>query len=162
MIVRPARPEDAPEMASLINEIIAAAGTTAYEDPFTPAKMLENYIAAPLLISCHVAEAQGVIQGFQAIWHPKPDSGVPGGWAIIATFAKKGGTQRGIGSSLFEATKSAARAAGITSIDATIRADNAGGLAFYSSRGFVDYDRLQAVPLKDGTPVDRIRKRFDL
>jgi ribosomal protein S18 acetylase RimI-like enzyme len=47
-------------------------------------------------------------------------------------------------------------------IDATIRADNTGGLAFYSRQGFVDYDRLVGVPLEDGTPVDRLRKRFDI
>ena len=162
MIVRPARLSDAAEMTVLINEIIAAGGTTAYEDPFTGDSMAANYIAAPLLIACHVAEVDGKVQGFQALWHPRPDSAVPDGWAIIATFAKLGGSQRGIGSALFEATKTAARAAGVTTIDATIRADNSGGLAFYSSRGFVDYDRLIDVPLKDGRPVDRVRKRFDL
>ena len=47
-------------------------------------------------------------------------------------------------------------------IDATIRADNTGGLAFYGRMGFTDYDCVAGVPLKDGTLVDRIRKRFDL
>jgi L-amino acid N-acyltransferase YncA len=162
MIIRLARPEDAAEMAALINEIIKAGGTTAYEDPFTPETMAENYIKAPLLIACHVAEVDGAVQGFQALWRPLPDDTVPTDWAIIATFAKLGGTQRGVGSALFEATKATARAVGVKVIDATIRADNSGGLAFYSSRGFVDYDRLLGVPLKDGTPVDRVRKRYDL
>jgi len=34
-------------------------------------------------------------------------------------------------------------------IDATIRADDTGGLAFYARQGFVDYDRLVGVP-RDG------------
>jgi hypothetical protein len=28
--------------------------------------------------------------------------------------------------------------------------------------GFIDHEIVPAVPLKDGTPVDRIRKRFAL
>jgi ribosomal protein S18 acetylase RimI-like enzyme len=73
-----------------------------------------------------------------------------------------GQTRGGVGSALFEETKKAARAAGVRTIDATIRADNTGGLAFYTRMGFVDYDRRVGVPLKNGTPVDRVRKRFDV
>ncbi len=47
-------------------------------------------------------------------------------------------------------------------IDATIRADNASGLAYYKAMGFTDWDVLRDVPLSDGRVVDRIRKRFDL
>lgn len=71
-------------------------------------------------------------------------------------------TWRGVGAALFALTVEAAGAAGINTIDATIRADNAGGLAFWSRLGFVDYAVLRARPLKDGTPMDRITKRFDL
>ena len=51
---------------------------------------------------------------------------------------------------------------GREAINATIRADNAGGLAFYTKQGFVDYGVTPAVPLADGTPVDRVHKRFSL
>lgn len=91
-----------------------------------------------------------------------PDDPLPEGWATIGTFARVGLTQRGVGRALFAETLKAARAAGIKVIDATIRADNAGGLAFYARQGFVDYDRLIGVPLNDGTPVDRVRKRFEV
>ena len=63
---------------------------------------------------------------------------------------------------LFSATRFAAKAAEVKTIDATIRADNVGGLKYYSGLGFTDYDVLKQIPLNDGTPVDRIRKRFDL
>jgi L-amino acid N-acyltransferase YncA len=163
---RPARPEDAPAMCAILNAIIAIGGTTAYEDPFDPATMTANYIAAPLLVSCTLAQLDGQPAGFQALWHPDPartDLGaLPPGWAAIASFVKVGVTGRGIGRTLFAATLAQARAAGIATIDATIRADNGSGLTFYTALGFRDYAVIPAVPLKDGTPVDRIRKRFDL
>jgi len=163
LTVRTARQADAAAMAELINAIIAIGGTTAYEDPFDAASMDAAYISLPQLVSCFVAETDGGIVGFQGLMRSfDPDDPLPDGWATIGTFARVGLTQRGVGGALFAATLQAARDAGISVIDATIRADNTGGLAFYSRQGFVDYDRLKAVPLKNGTPVDRIRKRLDV
>jgi L-amino acid N-acyltransferase YncA len=166
MTTRPATPSDAPAMCAILNEIIAIGGTTAYEDPFDPATMTANYIAAPLLVHCTLAESDGAPAGFQALWRADTTRtdpvALPPGWAAIASFVKVGLTGQGIGRSLFAATTAAARAAGITTIDATIRADNRSGLTFYSALGFRDYAAIPAVPLRNGTPVDRIRKRFDL
>jgi L-amino acid N-acyltransferase YncA len=160
---RPAVPSDAPAMCAILNDIIAIGGTTAYEDPFDPATMTANYITAPRLISCTLAILDDIPVGFQALWLPDPaHSDLGPGWAAIASFVKVGLTGRGVGRALFTATTAAGRAAGVTSIDATIRADNTSGLTFYSAMGFRDYAVTRAVPLKDGTPVDRIRKRFDL
>jgi hypothetical protein len=47
-------------------------------------------------------------------------------------------------------------------INATIRADNTGGLAYYAKMGFETYGITKDVPLLDGTPVDRINKRFQV
>jgi L-amino acid N-acyltransferase YncA len=163
LAVRHARREDAAEMAELINAIIAIGGTTAYEEPFEPASMDASYISLPELVSCLVAEADGGIVGFQGLMRSfDPADILPDGWATIGTFARVGLTQRGVGGALFARTLVAAREAGITVIDATIRADNTGGLAFYARQGFVDYHRLVGVPLRNGAPVDRIRKRFDI
>ena len=163
LTVRAARPSDAAAMAELLNEIIAAGGTTAYEEPFDAAMMDLHYISGPEVVCCSVAENDGRLVGFQGLfWPHDPVDPFPPGWAIIATFAKRGETGGGIGTALFARTREQARATGVTTIDATIRADNSGGLAFYARMGFADYDRLVAVPLKDGTPVDRVRKRLDL
>lgn len=163
LIVRHAARADAAEMAELINVIIAIGGTTAYEDPFDAASMDAAYISLPQLVSCFVAEVDGRIDGFQGLMRSfDPDDPLPDGWATIGTFARVGLTQRGIGAALFAETLQAARAADVDVIDATIRADNAGGLIFYSRQGFIDYGRLAGVALKDGSPVDRVRKRLDL
>jgi GNAT superfamily N-acetyltransferase len=80
----------------------------------------------------------------------------------IGTFARVGLTKKGVGSALFAAMQAEARNKGLTAINATIRADNSGGLAFYHRLGFVDHEIVRSVPLKDGTPVDRISKRYPL
>ena len=61
---------------------------------------------------------------------------------------------------MFAATRARARELGLAAINATIRADNSGGLAFYSKMGLKDYAVDRAEPLADGTPVDRIHKRY--
>ena len=161
IVVRPAHVEDAAEMAALLNAIIARGGTTAYEDPFTPERISELYLSEPPAICCFVAvdEPTGVIEGFQVLGRY---SVLPDDIGDIGTFARVGGTQRGVGTALFAATCDEARRRGLAGINATIRADNSGGLAFYSRMGFVDHHVDRAIPLKDGTPVDRISKRLSL
>ncbi len=162
LTTRRATSADAEAMASLINEIIAIGGTTAIETPFTRASMDHEFVSGPHVISCIVAEETGELLGFQILLGSTEEEPMPDGWGGIGTYARVGQTRGGVGSALFEATKQAARAAGLQTIDATIRADNTGGLTFYNRMGFIDYDRRVGVPLKDGSRVDRVRKRFDL
>ncbi len=160
LTVRDVCPEDAPELAELLNAIIARGGTTAFEVPFTADTLRDEYLIGPHMISCVVAvdEATGRLEGFQLLG----DFGDPraAGTGDIGTFVRVDGKQRGVGSALFAATCANARAAGVTTISAQIRADNSGGLTFYGKQGFVDHDVAPAVPLADGTPVDRIYKRY--
>lgn len=163
VIIRPATLADATALVDVINPIIASGGTTAHQTPFDAERLARHYIAPPLLVSCSVAEWNGVPSGFQTLmWPDEEGESFPDGWAIIASFVAQAATGNGIGRALFDATKTAALAAGVSTIDATIRADNAGGLAYYKSLGFEDYEVLSAVPLRQGGFVDRVRKRLDL
>lgn len=163
MIIRPASESDAAEMTILLNEIITAGGTTAYQTPFDKAQILEHFIALPELIGCHVAEVDGHVLGFQWLrWGNSEHDNVPRDWAIIASFVARSAAGKGIGRQLFRATIEAAQHAGVATIDAMIRADNVSGLRYYSGLGFVDYDRLKDVALSDGTRIDRVRKRFEV
>lgn len=155
--VRRAASYDTGAMARLLNQIIQRGGTTARVDPVSPDE-IAVWIAAPDAVF-HVAEAAGAVAGFQWI-EPHPD--LPPEACDIATFVAQERAGMGIGSALFAATEPAARALGYAWINATIRADNAGGLAYYQSRGFRDWTRVRAVPLKGGAPVDRVCKRYDL
>jgi L-amino acid N-acyltransferase YncA len=159
--VRPVRDGDAEELTTLLNEIIARGGTTALEDSFTPDLLARVMLIGPGVICCFVVaeRASGRLLGFQSL---EQSDDLPDGVFDIATFARVGLTQRGVGSSLFEATRAEARKQGVTAINATIRADNTGGLAFYARMGFVDHSVRHAVPLKAGALVDRISKRYVL
>ena len=159
--VRAARSEDAAGLAELLNGVIARGGTTALEEPFTPERLDAAYLTGAEVICCFVAvdPVSGRHEGFQTLGRYP---GLPDGYGDIGTFARVGGTQRGVGRALFAATEARARRLGLAGINATIRADNTGGLQFYTRLGFVDHSVRPAVPLKDGSPVDRISKRYAL
>lgn len=158
MIIRPARPEDAPAMTALLNRIIAIGGTTAHETPFTPDEVAAHYIAGEEPVCCHVALDGGLI-GFQSVGR---NTALPEGWGDIGTFVDPDRQRSGAGAALFAATVDAARAAGLVSLNATIRADNAPGLGYYARRGFTDYATDPLFALKSGRVVGRVRRRFDL
>lgn len=159
MILRPATLADVPQMRALHEAIIRIGGTTSYLTPFDEGGFIANYLTPPDTICCHVAEgAEGLI-GFQSLayW-----PALPQGWADIGTFVSPGRQRTGAGAALFAATVAAARAAGISTINAAIRADNAPGLGYYSKRGFTDYAAEPDYTLADGRKVGRVLKRFDL
>ncbi len=158
--VRAALPGDIPTMQVLLNEIIRIGGTTAYEAELTEAQVAAHFVSGPDVVLCHVALDQtGEVAGFQAL-ERRPD--LPPGIPDIATFTRRSPRLRGSGRALFATTRTAAAAHGFVAINATIRADNAGGLAYYAKMGFRRRAVEPAVPLSDGTPVDRITMQFDL
>ena len=162
--VRPAGGADTRQMAELLNALIDAGGTTALVRPVTGADIAAWMQAAPDRSAWHVAmsdadaETGGVV-GFQWI---EPADYLPAEAAEIASFVRIGRSGVGIGSALFEATEAAARRLGYAWINANIRADNEGGLIYYQSRGFRDYDRWTGYRLENGQRVDKVLKRYDL
>ncbi len=158
--VRPAGDLDARDMADLLNAIIRKGGTTAFVQEITAETIKGWFRQAPDHAVWHVAEDDsGQILGFQSI-EPHPD--LPPEACDVATFVRVGQTGLGIGSKLFEASKAAARAFGYDWINATIRADNAGGLTYYQSRGFETYAHHPGQRLANGMVVDKVSKRYEL
>ena len=156
--VRAAGTLDTREMADLLNTIIAKGGTTAMTDPVT-ADQLADWMRGDRSAWSVAENDQGAILGFQYI-EPHPD--LPPDVCDIATFVRVGQTQTGIGSRLFYRSRSEAIRLGYIAIDTIIRADNAGGLAYYQSRGFETLRRINGTVLGNGIVVDRIWKRYDL
>jgi len=155
--IRKARAADADELTALLNEIIAAGGTTAMEEPLSPDQLRDWFIDGQSALTCHLAETDDGLAGFQFL-SLYPD--LPKGWADIGTFSRISPKIPGVGTALFAATLKAARSLDIEFINATIRADNSGGLGYYGKIGFETYSTTKDVPLSDGTPVDRINKRY--
>ena len=158
--VRPAMRLDCKSMAQLLNAIIEQGGTTALTRPVTAEDIADWMTSDAERSAWHVAlDRQEKVVGFQWI---SPHPNLPAEAVDVATFVKVGRTGLGIGSALFDATARAAKALGYSWINATIRADNTGGLTYYQSRGFRDWAFDEAVTLDSGQVVDKISKRFDL
>ncbi|WP_132657243.1 MULTISPECIES: GNAT family N-acetyltransferase [unclassified Rhizobium] len=159
MNIRKADPADARELSEILNEIIAIGGTTAIETPLSPEELADWFITGEWPLTCHVAESSSGLAGFQSLsLYGNP----PKGWADIATFARQNPKIPGAGTALFAATLAVAKERNIEFINATIRADNTGGLAYYEKMGFRTYNTIEKVPLKDGTLMDRIQKRYEV
>lgn len=158
--VRRALPLDCKSMANLLNQIIETEGTTALTRHVTAEDIGDWMNSHADRSAWHVAlDEREQVTGFQWISpHPK----LPVEAADIATFVELGLTGLGIGSALFSATARAAKDLGYLWINATIRADNLGGLTYYQSRGFRDWAFDDNVTLGNGQIVDKISKRHDL
>lgn len=160
MIIRPAHGLDAGEIAALLREIIALGGTTAITGHISREDILGWMSDTGAAGAWHVAETdEGEILGFQYI---RPHADLPPKAVDIATFTKHGRQGLGIGSKLFEATRRTAGDLGYAWINAAVRADNTAGLAYYQSRGFEVYGRIEGYRMADGQVVDKILKRLDL
>lgn len=158
--VRPAARFDTGSMAQLLNEIIKIGGTTAIVRPVTGDDLAEWMNSSPDRSAWHVAlDSSEQVVGFQWI---ESSSKLPAEAAEIATFVQVGQTGLGIGSALFNATAQAAKNLGYVWIRANIRADNDGGLTYYQSRGFRDYDMIEGHEMADGTLVNKRLKRYDV
>ena len=158
--VRRAGDLDTRDMAELLNAIIRKGGTTAHTREVSADTIKSWFRRDPERSAWHIAENDaGKVLGFQFI---EPHNDLPPEACDIATFVRLGQTGLGIGSKLFEANRAAALAMGYKWINATIRADNSGGLAYYQSRGFESYDRHSDQVLANGFVVDKISKRYAL
>ncbi len=158
--VRRAGPLDTASMAELLNEIIEQGGTTAITKKVTRGDLTDWMRHYSGRNAWFLAEDDaGELLGFQWV---EPNDSIPVEACDISTFSRVGHTRLGCGTALFEATKIAARDLGYQWINATIRNDNEGGLAYYQSRGFETYRTNTGVHLANGLVVDKIRKRYDL
>ena len=159
LAIRPAVAADAEAMGVLLNEIIRIGGTTAITTELSAEEMREWFISGANVVSCFVAiDAGGEILGFQSL---SRYGDLPEGWVDIATFASRSRQKSGVGSALFAHTRAAATQRGFTTINASIRVDNTGGLAYYGKMGFVTYRVEDGDPRSQGRTFNRVHKRYD-
>lgn len=158
--VRLASEDNAEELCVLLNEIIEIGGTTAMEESLSVDQFKHYFLTGNHCICCHVSEGEdSSITGFQVLGrHPE----LPVDWADIGTFARVHPRVYGVGKALFPVSCAYLIRKGFSTINATIRADNTSGLQYYEKVGFATYKTAKAVPLKDGTLVDRFSKSYEL
>jgi L-amino acid N-acyltransferase YncA len=160
LTIRPATDADNDGMRLLLNEIIRIGGTTAITNELSSDEIREWFISGENVVSCFMAlDADGTIVGFQSL---SAYGDLPAGWVDIATFARRSRHKSGIGSALFARTREAASRQGFVAINASIRVDNDGGLAYYSRIGFNTYLVEEGDPREQGREFNRVHKRFDL
>lgn len=159
LAIRPAVAADAEPMGVLLNEIIRIGGTTAITTELSADEMREWFISGANVVSCFVAiDAGGEILGFQSL---SRYGDLQEGWGDIATFASRSRQKSGVGGALFAHTRAAAAQYGFTTINASIRVDNTGGLAYYGKMGFVTYRVEDGDPRLQGRTFNRVHKRYD-
>ena len=160
LTIRLAHTDDIEGTRILLNEIIRSGGTTAIINELLPDEMSEWFLSGDKVVSCFAAvDAGGAIVGFQSL----STHGVSrAGWVDIATFASRSRHQSGVGSALFAPTREAAARLGFATMNASIRVDNVGGLAYYEKMGFETYLVEAGDPQAQGRAFNREHKRFDL
>ncbi|WP_051332205.1 GNAT family N-acetyltransferase [Cucumibacter marinus] len=153
--IRNVTPEDAAEVAALINSIIAEGGLTALQEPLT-AEDSRQFIAdfGPSGFGLAAIDpASGRMVGMQeVIALPQ----LPRDTGDIGTFIAAGWRGRGVGHQLFAQTRARAREVGFTRLHAVIRSDNPGAQGFYRGLGFtIPAPSAPAIDV-DGKTVERI------
>ena len=152
IMIRQAVEADASGMDAVLTPILDRWGSAR---PRGVSVVLSNYINHADRLSCGVALSRGgEIVGFQSLIRATPGNpyDLPSGWGFIGTYVAGKAAGQGVGRALFAESLAAAQRAGLQSIDATIGAENAEGLAYYGALGFTTW-----------RPRDTaVGKRFDL
>lgn len=128
MTVRPATADDVPAIAALERDGLGA-------DAWSEGLVAEGVLGNLPTIEYLVAEVGGVVAGHATA-------------SIVADIAElqriavdPAHRRRGLATALLDAVVDLARASGADRLLLEVREDNAGALAFYAARGFVEVDR---------------------
>ena len=144
MTIRPARPADVPAVAAL--EAANLGG-----DAWSAALVAEGVEGRLPTVSYLVAEAAGRVVGHAV-------ASVVGDIAELQRIAVDAAHRRGgLATALLDAVVETARAGGADRLLLEVREDNAGALAFYAARGFVEVDRRRRY-YRDGATAVVMRR----
>lgn len=153
MVVRDARPEDAPALARLLNRIIDEGDKTAIGQHVSAGAFTEWFISGPHCLGCVVAADSDDYLGFQAVEAYHDD--LPPGWADIATFVTEGARGKGIGKALMTATMRNCNERQLQTLRAVIRRSNRRAVSYYRGMGFSEPSPADASPDLPSTVLAR-------
>ncbi|MEJ6389621.1 GNAT family N-acetyltransferase [Gymnodinialimonas ulvae] len=150
-MIRAATAQDAPEVLSLWNEVIAETTITFTATPKTEAQILRILEHQPVFVPV----LDGACCGFATYGPFRAGDGYARS-AEHAIYLRDTARGRGLGRDLMAEVEAHARAAGIHMLIGGISGENAGGLAFHRAMGFVERGRLPEVGHKFGRYLDLI------
>jgi ribosomal-protein-alanine N-acetyltransferase len=126
--VGPAMPDDVPALARLEAECLG-------DDAWSPGLVAEGVAGRVPTVSWLVARVDGAVVGHAVV-------SCAGDIAELQRIAvDRGHRRRGLASGLLAAAVELAAREGCDRLLLEVRCDNAGALAFYAARGFVEVDR---------------------
>ena len=139
VLLRPALEDDAQGISNVLMALKAAGKRRTAGNA---EEILSHYITHPDRIQCTVAEVDGQVIGFQSLRLATEGNpyGTPVGWGIIGTHIHPSAARCGVGKRLAGQTIKVALVAGLRHVEARIGTENAAGLAYYGSIGFVSSD----------------------
>jgi phosphinothricin acetyltransferase len=151
-MIRPARPEDAPSIAAIWNEVIRdslATFTTAEKDPATIAAQIAA--GTPLW----VVEVNDMVQGHATYGQFRSGPGYAHSMehSVHMYNSIKG---QGFGRALMMALEDHARAQGVHVMIAGVSSENPDGQAFHARLGYVECGRVAQAGRKWGQWLDLI------
>jgi ribosomal protein S18 acetylase RimI-like enzyme len=132
-ILRDAMPDDAPEIATLIQDLAQSIGEAS---PITPA-FVETYLGFP---GCCIllAEEEGQIAGLLS-YSIRPNLYHNGDTALIEELIIMHPWRgQGLGSALLEELFARMKTTGCVEVSVSVLPDNQGAIRFYHSHGLVD------------------------
>lgn len=138
LVIRDVVPEDAEQLAAILNPIIELGTSTALDTPYTIEEEREYVAAFPARGVFHVAvrASDARVVGLQTVEPFATGTHAFDHVGVMGTYVDLGCHRQGIARRLFEATFEAARLKGYEKIFTYVRADNEAGLATYLGQGF--------------------------
>lgn len=156
VIIRRATVADAPQVASVLNAVIAEGRYTLFDKPFSDAE--EGAFIASLgdRAALHVAVVHGVIVGVQCVDRYASYADSIGHIAHIGTWLLPGSRGQGIGKQLWAESLAFARQRAYRKALISVLAHNDQALRFYRSVGFTDIGIAREHVRLNGTFYDEI------
>ena len=149
-MIRPATPQDAPQIAAIWNHAIRETTIT-----FNPVEKTDVEVADLTARACLVWEDAGRVLGFARYFQFRGGEGYRFTVEHTIMLHAEGHGQGG-GRQLMTALCAHAKAAGMHSMFAGCSAENPGAVAFHAKMGFQEVARLPEVGFKFGRWIDLV------
>jgi RimJ/RimL family protein N-acetyltransferase len=161
--IRRASLEDAEGIAKVLDAVVAERIHSAIERAWTPTEQRTYLASLSAREAFHVAiTAFGDVVGYQSLDLYAPILSSMAHVGQLGTFLLPEWRRRGVGQSLFSATRRFAASTDYRKLVIQVRASNVPAQAFYKRLGFVECGRLRAQVMINGREEDEIVMEFFL